>query len=568
MGIALLKKVVFMSKLIFRYSCLVVIISLAICSATLVFIFSDHMLDSMKEDMVYTMKVIDHHLVDNEDISLEIMHLMPLIEEKGASITIRDVEGNIVTSSEQQSPGNDRHSTEFLEALNTGLGFDVRYSPMNNQRAIFAAYYNEGYVIHMVTPYTGVFLNTTVILSVTMILVISIVATAIFTNKLSKHFSNPLREIRHEIRKMNQRENMTFNKYKYDEYNLVANALLTQKAITQKTMDRLQLEKLKIATILDQMNEGFILLDTNMMILIVNQKAKEILNRGMQVKRHIREYVFQQEIIEALEKQEVQHNVDLTLEQRIYSCIINKLEYGITLLFVDITQSRQASKIRQEFFSNVSHELKTPMTSIKGYTELLQADMVQDESIKKDMLKKVQKEVTHMSTLINDILTISRLETKDVLVNKYPLRIKSIVEDVVSSLFLEANKKEVIIYTSCDDIIYEADAQHMHQILNNLVSNAIKYNKDNGKVTIRIYEKTSHLYIEVVDTGIGIPLVEQDRIFERFYRCDKARSRSVGGTGLGLSIVKHIVQYYKGTIQLQSAVNQGTTIKVILPKNI
>lgn len=557
-----------MSKLIFRYSCLVVIISLAICSATLVFIFSDHMLDSMKEDMVYTMKVINHHLVDNEDISLEITHLMPLIEEKGATITITDVEGNIVTSSEQQSPGNDRHSTEFLEALNTGLGFDVRYSPMNNQRAIFAAYYNEGYVIHMVTPYTGVFLNTRIILSVTIIFAITILATAIFTNKLSKHFSNPLREIRHEIRKMNQRENMTFNKYKYDEYNLVANALLTQKAITQKTMDRLQLEKLKIATILDQMNEGFILLDTNMMILIVNQKAKEILNRGMQVKRHIREYVFQQEIIEALEKQEVQHNVDLTLEQRIYSCIINKLEYGITLLFVDITQSRQASKIRQEFFSNVSHELKTPMTSIKGYTELLQADMVQDESIKKDMLNKVQKEVTHMSTLINDILTISRLETKDVLVNKYPLRIKSIVEDVVSSLFLEANKKEVIIYTSCDDIIYEADAQHMHQILNNLVSNAIKYNKDNGKVTIRVYEKTSHLYIEVVDTGIGIPLAEQDRIFERFYRCDKARSRSVGGTGLGLSIVKHIVQYYKGTIQLQSAVNQGTTIKVILPKNI
>lgn len=557
-----------MSKLIFRYSCLVVIISLTICSATLVFIFSDHMLDSMKEDMVYTMKVIDHHLVENEDISLEITHLLPLIEEKGATITIRDVEGNIVTSSEQQSPGNDRHSTEFLEALNTGLGFDVRYSPMNNQRAIFAAYYNEGYVIHMVTPYTGVFLNTRIILSVTMILITSILATAIFTNKLSKHFSNPLREIRHEIRKMNQREKMTFNRYKYDEYNLVANALLTQKAITQKTMDRLQLEKLKIATILDQMNEGFILLDTNMMILIVNQKAKEILNRGMQVKRHIKEYVFQQEIIEALEKQEVQHNVDLTLGQRIYSCIINKLEYGITLLFVDITQSRQASKIRQEFFSNVSHELKTPMTSIKGYTELLQADMVQDESIKKDMLKKVQKEVTHMSTLINDILTISRLETKDVLVNKYPLRIKSIVEDVVSSLFLEANKKEVIIYTSCDDIIYEADAQHMHQILNNLVSNAIKYNKDNGKVTIRIYEKISHLYIEVVDTGIGIPLVEQDRIFERFYRCDKARSRSVGGTGLGLSIVKHIVQYYKGTIQLQSAVNQGTTIKVILPKNI
>lgn len=558
-----------MNKLLFRYSSFILILGIAICSATLVLIYSDYIDDNLKEDKLHTMKVIDYYLSKSDDISLEITSLMPILEEKETSITIVDTEGNVITNTELQEDIKDYHQlAEFVQALDTGFGFDVRYSSNHNQRSLFAAYYNEGYVIHTVTPYTGVFLNTRILFSIIIVTTISILVVAIMANQLAKNLSKPVLEISREIRKINQREKMTFTKYKYDEYNMIANALLIQKAITQKTMDRLQLEKLKIATILDQMNEGFILLDTNMMILMVNQKAKEILNRGMQVKRHIKEYVFQQQIIEALEKQEVQHNVDLTLEQRIYSCIINKLEYGVTLLFVDITQSRQASKIRQEFFSNVSHELKTPMTSIKGYTELLQADMVQDEALKKDMLNKVQKEVTHMSTLINDILTISRLETKDVLVNKYPLRVKSIIEDIVASLFLEANKKEISIYTACDDIIYEADAQHMHQILNNLISNAIKYNKDYGKITIRMYEKTSHLYIEVSDTGIGIPMAEQDRIFERFYRCDKARSRSVGGTGLGLSIVKHIVQYYKGTIQLQSIVNQGTTIKVILPKNI
>ena len=553
----------------FRYSFFVLILGIAICSATLVLIYSDYMHDNIKEDRLHTMKVIDYNISKSDDIALEITALLPIIKEKEASIAIIDMEGNVIFITELKEDIKEyRQSTEFMQAIDTGFGLDVRYSPNHNQRSLYTAYHNEGYVIHMVTPYTGVFLNTRILFSIVTVTTISILVIAIMANKLAKNLSKPVVEISREIRKINQRENMTFTKYKYDEYNMIANALLTQKAITQKTMDRLQLEKLKIATILDQMNEGFILLDTNMMILIVNQKAKEILNRGMQAKRHIREYVFQQQIIEALEKQEVQHNVDLMLEQRIYSCIINKLEYGITLLFVDITQSRQASKIRQEFFSNVSHELKTPMTSIKGYTELLQADMVQDETLKKDMLNKVQKEVTHMSTLINDILTISRLETKDVLVNKYPLRVKSIIEDIVSSLFLEANKKEISIYTACDDIIYEADAQHMHQILNNLISNAIKYNKDYGKITIRMYEKISHLYIEVSDTGIGIPMAEQDRIFERFYRCDKARSRSVGGTGLGLSIVKHIVQYYKGTIQLQSIVNQGTTIKIILPKNI
>ncbi|MFV0393367.1 MAG: ATP-binding protein [Coprobacillaceae bacterium] len=557
-----------MNKSIFRYFCIVLIISLGICSAVSMFILSDQMLSSTKRDMLYSIKLVDYHLQQADDISLEIKELNELTYSNETRLTILDTKGNVIADSEKEITENHIDREEIQEALENGVGYAVRYSTTSKKRLLYTAYYREDYIVRLSIPYQGKLSNgMTLLLPLSTSVLVSLLIAATVAKKLSNRLSKPAMEISQEVRKMNQREKMTFNTYEYEEYNTVANALLRQEEIIQKTMNRLQLEKMKIATVLDQMNEGFILLDTSMMILIVNQKAKEVLNSGMQAKRSIHEYMFNEHILEALKKDEEQQRVDLSLDERIYSCFINKVEYGVTLLFVDVTQSRQAAKMRQEFFSNVSHELKTPMTAIKGYSELLQADMVEDENMKQDMLDKIQNEVNHMSTLINDILTISRLETKDIQVQKMPLRIKPILEDAISSLFVEATKKEVTVYTSCEDIMYEADVQHLHQILNNLVSNAIKYNKDGGNVTINIYEKINNMYIEVTDTGIGIPVSEQDRVFERFYRCDKARTRSIGGTGLGLAIVKHIVQFYHGTIQLQSNIDIGTTFTVILPKN-
>lgn len=557
-----------MNKAIFRYFCIVLIISLGICSAVSMFILSEQMLSSTKREMLYSIKLVDYYLKDTDDISTEIKEINGLTYSNQTRLTVIDKKGNVLADSEQSITDNHLQREEIEEALETGVGYAIRHSKTSGKRLLYAAYYDGGYIIRLSIPYQGKITNVeTLFLPLTISVIISLIIAATVAKKLANHLSKPVMEISREVRKMNQREKMTFRKYEYEEYNIVANALLSQEAIIQKTMNRLQMEKMKISTVLDQMNEGFILLDTNMVILIVNQKAKQVLNKGMQIKRDIKEYVFDEEIIKALGRSELQQRVDIVVNERIYGVFINKVEYGITILFVDVTQSRQAAKMRQEFFSNISHELKTPMTSIKGYSELLQTGMVHDDNVKKDMLDKIQKEVTHMSTLINDILTISRLETKDVQVQKVPIRLKPLVEDIVSSLFVEATKKEVTTYVTCEDIVYDADVQHMHQIFNNLVTNAIKYNKQNGSVTVKVYEKRQSLHIEVSDTGIGIPLGEQDRVFERFYQCDKARSRSVGGSGLGLSIVKHIVQYYHGSIQLQSELDKGTTIALILPKD-
>lgn len=222
-------------------------------------------------------------------------------------------------------------------------------------------------------------------------------------------------------------------------------------------------------------------------------------------------------------------------------------------------------KMRQEFFSNVSHELKTPMTSIRGYSELLETGVINDKALAKKALDKIHDEVNNMSSLINDILMISRLENKDVDVIKHPVHLEPLVNEILDTMQVEINKKHLTVNKELADITYISNHQHMHQLLSNLITNAIKYNVEDGSITIRAYQIEHNIIIEVSDTGRGISKIDQGRVFERFFRCDQGRDKETGGTGLGLAIVKHIVQYYRGNITLSSKINQGTTFKVVLP---
>ena len=222
--------------------------------------------------------------------------------------------------------------------------------------------------------------------------------------------------------------------------------------------------------------------------------------------------------------------------------------------------------MRSEFFSNVSHELKTPMTSIRGYSDLLAQGLIQDESQKQRMLEKIQDEVNSMSGLINDILMLSRIENMDIEVEMLPLKMKGLVEEVLDSYEVEIAKHDIHMDVTFDDMTYIGNHQQIYTLLNNVIGNAIKYNKDHGSVSVRIEELSEAMKIVVKDSGIGIPLADQSRVFERFYRVDKGRSRQRGGTGLGLAIVKHIVSHYKGTIHLMSELDKGTTIEIILPQ--
>lgn len=224
--------------------------------------------------------------------------------------------------------------------------------------------------------------------------------------------------------------------------------------------------------------------------------------------------------------------------------------------------------VRQEFFSNASHELKTPLTSVRGYIELLENDMVTDDKQRKEFLSRIKKETQNMTNLINDILMISRLETKEAEVVLSELQICPLVDEVCTSLEPLAKQCDVTIEMNCKPLTITANLQHMKELFTNLMNNAIKYNKPGGKVTVTVTSEADEIIIIVEDTGIGIPEESKQRVFERFYRVDKGRSKKIGGTGLGLSIVKHIVNYYNGVIELDTKLNKGSKFTVHLPKNV
>lgn len=232
-----------------------------------------------------------------------------------------------------------------------------------------------------------------------------------------------------------------------------------------------------------------------------------------------------------------------------------------------LSQIDRERQIRQEFFSNASHELKTPITSIQGYAELLESGMIQDEGMKTDFAKRIKKEAVNMTGLINDILMISRLESKDAEVVVSDVRISVLLEEIMDSLKPQAASSQVFLHADCQPLCIRANVQQMKELLTNLLSNAIKYNRPGGQVWINIREQDDNMVIRVRDNGMGIPEESLDRIFERFYRVDKGRSRKQGGTGLGLSIVKHIVGFYHGSIRVTSELDSGTEFIVTLPMN-
>ena len=230
-----------------------------------------------------------------------------------------------------------------------------------------------------------------------------------------------------------------------------------------------------------------------------------------------------------------------------------------------IRKLEKEKTIRQEFFSNASHELNTPLTAIRGYAELLQSGMASDTQMQKEFLGRIHSEVEEMTSLINDILMISRLETKELMPTKEMLCVKSVAEEVKKTLKPLADENNVSLEIHCCDEFVYMDRSHLQGILSNLMGNAVKYNRPGGFVQTDITMDSTSLSIRVEDSGIGIAKEDQKRIFERFYRVDKGRSKRVAGTGLGLSIVKHVTEFYGGCVSVESQSGVGSTFLVQLP---
>ena len=556
------------NKTIFRYFLTVLLVTLVLSSSVSMVILSSQMLENTKHDMLYAVKLVDYQLDESHDLKAQVDALNPLAYNDQTRLTVIDTNGEVLADSgSEEIDENHKGREEVKQALSEGVGYATRYSSTVKRNMLYVAVFNKGYIVRLALPYNGIFDNLPTLVRPLGVGAIMSLVIALF---LSKRFANtltaPIQDITTQVTKMKDYRELEFDSYKYDEFNIIASKLEEQAKTIHDTMKKLKSEQIKINGILDQMKEGFVLLDSDLTVLMVNRKAKKLYGHTIKLNCSIKDFIFDFKIINALDHlSDEQQVVEVEKEKEFYNCYVAKVDYGVTLLFVNITEQHNAMKMRQEFFSNVSHELKTPMTSIRGYSELLETGVINDKDASKKALDKIHDEVNNMSTLINDILMISRLENKDVDVIKHPVHLTPLVDEIIDTMQVEIDKKHLQVDKELEDITYTSNHQHMHQLLSNLITNAIKYNVDGGKIIIKSYQFGRNIIIEVSDTGRGISKIDQGRVFERFFRCDQGRDKETGGTGLGLAIVKHIVQYYQGNITLTSKLHEGTTFKVTLP---
>jgi len=348
----------------------------------------------------------------------------------------------------------------------------------------------------------------------------------------------------------------------------------------ENKIKEINIQNQKLSAIFNSMIEGVVVLDKAGRIVSVNSSIEKIFGVS---KDSVRNRVFLEairnndiaEVINTILKEGKSLTTEITLiypVRRIFAVSAapvfdNNATTGCLLVIHDITELRRLETMRSDFVANVSHELKTPLTSIKGFVETLLEGALEDKENNRNFLKIIQDHAERLNNLVEDLLSLSHLESREITLNKRSIDLKQQVDDVISGFKAELKKKNIEIRDELSaNVLISADKDRIEQVFTNLFDNAIKFNKENGSIRIFSQEINGRIKIVVEDSGIGIPEKDLPRIFERFYRVDKARSRELGGTGLGLSIVKHIIELHKGSVGVESTEGFGSKFWFILPK--
>lgn len=339
---------------------------------------------------------------------------------------------------------------------------------------------------------------------------------------------------------------------------------------------RLQARENRFRFIFSSLKEGFVLLDQKQHVLAYNHIAQQLLGiPDAAENKELKEAVHSRRILErtaSILKGEEVTPFDMHLpDGRIFSIQIRQVRQdeprrrvGILILLLDVTAERSALQQRQDFFSNASHELRTPITSILGFSEMMEQGLISDPEQMTQSVRIIRREAARMSRIINDLLFISKMENEDEPTEAPPINALEVANEIRETLEPDMRAKGIKMEISGGNFQIAIPYSHLYNLLANLMQNAVKYNVENGSVWVRIETDGYILRIGVRDTGIGIPEEMKSRVFERFFRVDKGRSRGIGGTGLGLSIVKHLVSLYHGTLNLESTLGKGSFFELTL----
>lgn len=550
-------------------------------------------LDAMEKD-IYTRAVLLSEQAAPLVANMDQPELDRLCKKLGQSsdtrFTIIMPDGKVVGDSDETPDMMEYHSDrpEVRQALAGETGMESRYSRTVKQEMMYVAVplkNNEHQILCAVRaalPMTDINAELN---QMTRRVIMASILTGILSMGICiimvRRITSPLREMGRAARQFAGGDfSHRIPAQQTRELNQLSESLNTMSEQLNKTLSTIRQQRNEQQAVLSSMDEGVLAVDRKERIIHMNRVAGNLL--GVDHKEAKRELVQQvvryanlQEFIKAALGSQKPVSRDLTLiggrESQIQASgrVLRDAEdraIGALIVMRDVTHLRHLETVRSDFVANVSHELKTPITSIKGFVETLLSDDWQHDPDTLRFLEIINQQAGRLNAIIDDLLTLSRLEQKEGIVMKEPARLADVIENAIYLCQLQAEKKKIKVELQCpDDIILPVNAPLLEQALVNLIINAVKYSEPEKQVLVLAEMRPKQVVIYVKDEGFGIEPKHLDRLFERFYRVDTARSRKLGGTGLGLSIVKHIVQAHGGSIQVESRLGAGSTFTITLP---
>ncbi len=490
------------------------------------------------------------------------------LERPDYRITLIDKDGTVIydnSGNDISSMGNHSDRKEVIEALETGFGTSTRQSATLTEKYVYTAtLLKNGNVLRLSNTYPSIYHVISILAEPLAIVILMIFVVSFpFAYHLTSKIIEPLDKI--DMDKPDE-ENC------YKELRPLMKRLSLQQKMINRDREILLQKKQEFEAIIGNMNEGMVLLNTEGVVIDINKAAKTILKIDEDILGgYISSCENYDKFSDLIENAQKKHHDSrrVRMDQRSYEFEISPVQVenkisGYVLLIFDETFKEANETLRKEFASNVSHELKTPLQSILGYAELLKSGLVKKDD-QKDCYDKIYKEAQHMFTLVKDVIKVSHLDDDEIYITKGNVDLSLMCTQIIELLKEETSGIDIRSDIEKDCIVYGSE-ELIEGIVYNLCENAIRYNKENGEVFVKVNKDDENVYLAVKDTGIGIAKEDHERIFERFYRVDKARSKQVGGTGLGLSIVKHSCILNDATIKVDSEPGKGSTFTVTFRK--
>ena len=490
------------------------------------------------------------------------------IKDKSARITYIDQDGTVLFDNEADVSEMKNHSdrTEFQKAEKYGAGESSRYSDTLSEKTIYYALrLKDGTVLRVSGTQDSVLaLVENLIFSLCGLLCLMLILSGIMASAISKRIVKPINELDLESPEENQI---------YEELSPLLSKIHRQNREIQNQLELAKQQQEEFALITENMQEGLIVIDKYTMILSANSSAWNLFHmdrvcQGESVYCLDREEEFRHAIEQVLSGEHTELVLKLNGSdiQLIANPVIrDKKTEGAVVLLVNVTEKLERESLRREFSANVSHELKTPLTSISGFAEIMQGGLVKCEDIPQ-FAGRIYKESQRLLQLVEDVIQISQLDEEKTSYTWEPVDVYQVCKNAFESLKEKAKRLNVHLYICGEYMKMEAVRTLLEEAVYNVCDNAIKYNRNDGSVSVFLTQTAQEIQIVVKDTGVGIPKEDQNRVFERFYRVDKSHSKEIGGTGLGLSIVKHAVGALKGSVILRSEEGNGTEICMKFPK--